>query len=235
MLKPLEKPFRKTGYCGIILILFSVVLFAVNPLKGGKLPEGFYNPVIAFEFTGTEKEVYDLFRDGSSGSRRGFISSMERGLYIDFFYMCAYTIFLLLFAGVCRRITGSGWFIFSMVIALCVLRADFGENIQLLTILINLQSGGFGSELSLLHTYTWAKWGGLSAFFISLIPFLRISGIFGKIISITALLSAVTGSAAFFFRSVLNEIYTLSIELIFVMLIIYSFTFTCRYPLKKRL
>lgn len=232
MTKPLKKPFMKTGYFGIILILSSLVLIAVNPLKGGKLPDGFYNPVVAFEFIKTEPEVYALFgRDTSD--QGGFISSMERGIYIDFVFMCVYSIFLLLFAGVCRRLEDSGWFIFSMFIVLCIYRADFGENIQLLTILTNLEAGGFSSELGQLHTFTWAKWGGLSVFFISLIPFLRKSGVFGKIISFTFLFSAITGSAAFFYRSVLNEIYVLSVEMIFVMLVIFCFNYTISQKSKK--
>jgi len=219
------KPFLKTGYSGIILILFSSALIIVNPVKAGKLLPGFFNPVVAFEFVKTESEVYDIFGHDAPGTKSELVSRMETGTYVDFFYMISYTVFLLLFAGVCRRITDTNWYIFSLFIALCVLRADFGENIQLLEIMIKLPAGDFGYELGQLNIYTWGKWGGLSAYFLSLIPFLRKSGSFGRIISVTTLLSAVTGSSAFLYRSFLNEIYVLSIALIFVMLIIFSFTF----------
>ena len=62
--------------------------------------------------------------------------------------------------------------------------------------------------------------------FISLIPFLRKSGRFGRTISVFSLISALTGAAAFADRSFLNEIYVLSVVLIFAMLIIFSFIYT---------
>lgn len=61
MTKQLKKPFLKTGYFGIVLILSSLALVAVNPSKGGKLPDGFFNPVVAFEFIRTEPEIYAIF------------------------------------------------------------------------------------------------------------------------------------------------------------------------------
>jgi len=221
----MKKPFLKAGYCGIILIIVSVVLLYVNPSKAGKLPRGFFNPVVAFEFIRTEAEVYDLFGGMGSVGHDKVVSGMVTGTYIDFLYMAVYTLFLLIFAEVCRRITGSKWFLFSGFIAICILISDFGENLQLLSIMSKLQSEDFGRNLSLLNFYTWAKWGGLSALFISLVPFLRKSGFSGRIISVTSLISAVIGSAAFLNRSALNEIYVLSIAVIFIMLIIFSFTF----------
>jgi len=229
-----KKPFLKTGYCGIVLIAASLLLIAVNPVKGGKLPQGFFNPVVAFEFMKTGAEVNELFGNDISGGNGGFIRSMERGTYLDFFYMLVYTTFLLLFSGVCRRITDKNWYVFSIIIVLCVLRYDFGENIQLLEIMAKLPSGDMTAELGQLNFFTWAKWFGLNAAFISFIPFLRKAGGFGRIISVVSLLSAITGAAAFFNRSFLNEIYVLSITFIFILLIIFSFTFTLNAPDTKR-
>jgi hypothetical protein len=96
---------------------------------------------------------------------------------------------------------------------------------QMLAIMNNLASGDFSAELYRLNIFTWAKWGGLTAVFISLIPFLRNSGVFGRIVSVIILLSGISGSAAFLQRSVINEIYVLSIALIFLLLIIFSFTY----------
>jgi len=221
----MNKPFLKAGYIGILLVIISVVLVAVNPSGGVKLPQGFFNPVVALEFMRTETEVYDLFGYGVPGDQGKLVSGMVLGTYIDFFYIVVYTVFLLFFSGVCRRITGSGWFIFTGLISWCVFFSDFGENIQLLSIMAKLPSGDFSNELEMLKFLTWAKWGGLSALFISLIPYLRSSGGFGRAISVISLLSALTGLAAFMHRSLLNEIYVLSIAVIFAMLIIFSFIF----------
>jgi hypothetical protein len=221
----MNNPFLKAGYAGLSVIIISVVLIAVNPSKGGKLPQGFFTPVVAFEFISTEVEVLDLFGDAPSGFQGEMVEKMKLGTYVDFIYMFTYTFFLLYFSIVCSRITGEKWFVFSCILALIVFASDFGENIQLLSIMDNLNSGGYERELLLLNYYTWAKWGGLSALFISLIPFLRKTGALGRIISIVSLFSAVTGSAAYLNRSILNEIYVLSIVLVFIMLFIFSFTF----------
>jgi len=221
----MNKPFIKAGYAGILLIIISAALMAVNPGRALNLPQGFFNPVIAFEFIRTETEVYDLFGNNGSSEQGTLVGSFKNGTYIDFLFIVAYAAFLLVFSNVCRRITGSKWFIFSGFIILSVVISDIGENIQLLTIMKKLSLEDFGKELMMLNFFTWAKWGGLTALFISFIPFLRNSGRFGRVISVTALLSGVTGAAAFLHRSVLNEIYVLTVEVIFVMLIIFSFTF----------
>jgi len=221
----MNKPFLKAGYAGLVVLILSVILIAVNPPKGGKLPQGFYTPVVAFEFAETGGEVSDLFGDAGSSLQLETAKKMKLGTMVDFVYILAYGFFLFYFSMICRRITCEKWFIISSVIALCVMASDFSENMQLLSILEKLQSGGFEKELMLLNYYTWAKWGGLSALFISLIPFLRKAGIFGRVISVIALISAVTGSAAYLHRSVLNEIYVLTVAVVFLMMIIFSFTF----------
>lgn len=229
----MNKPFLKAGYIGILLVLTSVVLMTVNPVKAVRLPEGFFTPVVAFEFLRTDAEVYALFGSEVNDGRDKFVASMRLGTYVDFFYMVVYTVFLLFFSGLCRGITGSGWFLFSGIISWCVFFSDFGENMQLLSIMSKLQSGDFSNELVMLNLLTWAKWGGLSAFFISLIPFLRKSGRFGRVISVFSLISALSGAAAFVNRSVLNEIYVLSVVWIFVMLIIFSFIYKAGELIEK--
>jgi len=230
----MNKPFLKAGYVGIILIIISMALIAVNPTKADKLPEGFFNPVVAFEFIRTEKEVYEMFGTGTPEIRDSLMNGLKNGTYIDFLYMAVYSVFLLIITLVCRRITGDRWFIFSSFIVFFIFISDLGENMQLLAIMSKLSTGNFETELNLLNYLTWAKWGGITCLFLSLIPFFRTSEGLGRIISVTAFLSAITGSAAYLYRSVLNEIYVLSIAVIFIMLIIFSFIFTCReHPEKK--
>jgi hypothetical protein len=224
----MNKPFLKAGYIGILLAAVSIALLAINPSRGGKLPQGFINPVTAFEFISTETEVYDLFGSDPSNERAEFVNRMVKGTYLDFFYMIVYTVFLLFFTGVCSSITGRKWFLFGSIIAWGVFISDFGENLQLLSIISKLQSGNFSYELDKLNMFTRAKWGGLSALFISIIPFLRKCGSSGRMISVAILLSSITGAAAFLHRSFLNEVYVLSIAVIFMMLIIFSFRFTFR-------
>lgn len=224
----MEKPFMKAGYAGIAVILVSIILMAVNPPKAVRLPGGFFTPVVAFEFIKTESEVYDLFGHDDTPARAGLVREMEVGTYVDFFYMAVYSLFLLLVAFTCRRLTGERWFLSGSFIVLFILLSDFGENIQLLAVMSRLSSGGFGAELVRLNYLTWAKWGGLTCLFISLIPFFRRSGGLGRSISLISFLSAIIGAMAFLHRSFLNEVYVLSIAVIFIMVIIFSFTYTVR-------
>lgn len=224
----MNKPFLKAGYIGLLLIAVSIVLLFVNPSKGVKLPQGFVTPVVAFEFISSTAEVYDLFGYTLADFNGEMVVKMRAGTLIDFFYMLVYTIFLCYICLACNRITGEKWFFLSGVIAILICLSDYGENVQLLSIMSKLSSGNFENEVGLLHYFTWAKWGGLSAVFISFIPFLRKSGFMGRVISLVSLISALAGSAAYIHRSVLNELYVLSIALIFIMLITFSFTF--KYP-----
>jgi hypothetical protein len=70
---------------------------AVNPSKAVKLPDGFFTPVIAFEFLKTEAEVYDLFGREASTVRDKILTDMRMSTKSDFIYIIIYTSFLLLF------------------------------------------------------------------------------------------------------------------------------------------
>lgn len=215
--------FRYAWYTGASVILISIILLVSGPQKAVQLPAGFITPVIAFEFIETRTEVLDLFGHMPSQECTGLISAMDRTNKIDFIYMLAYTAFLAVFSAACAKSTGSRWFIVPAFIALVVLGADAAENIQLLMITSGLDTKDISHELMRLHIFTWIKWGGLSVIFLSLIPFMKNNGIYGRIIIVVSLCTACTGAAAYFHRSFLNEVFALMTVLMFIMLIVFSF------------
>lgn len=216
--------FRHAFYAGAAVIFLSIVLLASGPQKAAGLPAGFYTPVVAFEFIQSRTEVLELFGNTASTERNSLITAMDRTNRIDFVYMLAYTAFLVIFSAACFRITGSRWFLVPIGIAIVVLAADALENIQLLAITAKIDASDISHELLLLHISTWIKWGGLSAVFLALIPFMKSAGIYGRIITALSICTAFTGIAAFIHRSVLNELFALMTALMFMMLIVFSFT-----------
>lgn len=217
----MNKIFLKAGFVGIAVLVLSTVLILVNPSKAVIMPKGFTTPIVAFEFIASEQEVLALF--GAAGTQRdALIQKIDLGNKIDFAYMLTYSFFLWLFSFICFKDTKKKWFIVPMIISAVVLGADALENIQLLSITAKIAEGKYSVELARLHVFTWIKWAGIGAVFVSLIPFLWKKGIFGKIISDMSILAAGIAIAAYFNRSVFNEIYALCVGLVFTMLIIFS-------------
>lgn len=217
------KLFRFAWYTGLAVIVISIILLVSGPRKAVKLPAGFYTPVVAFEFMETRAEVLDLFGHAPSAERASLVSEMDRTNRIDFLYMIAYTLFLVILSAACRVNSGKKWFILPACISLVVLGADVTENIQLLAITAKINEYEISHELYLLRIFTWIKWGGLAGVFLTLVPFMRGRGICGGIITISSLCTAFAGTAAFLHRSVFNEIFAMLVALTFIMLIVFSF------------
>ena len=219
----MQRSFFPVGLVGLAVLTLSTILIMVNPSQAGQLPAGFSTPILAFEFASSPQEVLDLFGHQAGPNRETIVARIDLGNRIDFAYMLSYTAFLGLFAWLCWRQSRQRWFWLPLALAAVVLAADALENVQLLAITAQLATGGFEPELGRLQLFTWIKWGGIAAIFLSLIPFMRQQGVFGKIISSLAVLNAGLALAALVHRSALNEIYALSVALVFVLLIVFAF------------
>jgi hypothetical protein len=74
-----NKPFIKTGYLGLAVLMMSVLLFFVFPQKAPSLPEGFFTPIIAFEFVQTSTEVIEMFGGDNITMRNEMTRAMDLG------------------------------------------------------------------------------------------------------------------------------------------------------------
>ena len=157
--------FLKAGYVGLLVIVMSMILVIIFPSKAPKMPAGFFTPIIAFEFIETKAEVFQLFVSTDGTIRQSMVDAMDLGNPLDFIYMFLYSLFLLMFCLKCAQISSKKYYYMGAVIALAVLSADVLENIQLLKITANLETGDFKQYLAWLHLFTWMKWGGLPLFF----------------------------------------------------------------------
>ena len=157
--------------------------------------------------------------------RNEMVRAMDLGNRLDYVYMCLYSAFLLMVSVTCARLSKNKYYYAGVVLTLVVLAADALENVQLLGITANLSTGNFDSQLRLLHMFTWIKWGGIALIFLALSPWFLKGGRFSKIIGIMGIISFILGVAAYINRSVINEIFSLSVALMFILMIIYCFTY----------
>lgn len=219
----MHRPFLKAGYIGLAVIAMSLILLMIFPSRASKMPDGFITPVIAFEFIRTPAEVFQLFASTSGTVQRDMVAAMDLGNRLDFVYMVLYSAFLLVFSVRCAQLSSKKVYYLGAVIAVVVLAADVMENIQLLGITASLDTGDFEQYLIRLHLFTWIKWGGIAAIFLVLFFWFARGGMFSKIIGMGGLISAGTGVLAYFNRSVLNEIFSLSVAVMFILMIVYCF------------
>ena len=229
-MKP-SKPFVKTGVVGLLVVAMSIGLLTIFPSTAPKMPDGFFTPIIAFEFIQTRAEVLQMFTqaggDGRESINEAMSAAFDLGNRLDYIYMGLYSAFLMLFSLTCARISGKKYFYAATALSLVVLAGDALENIQLLGITSylksGLNSGEMDAQLSLLYRFTWMKWGGLAAIFLVLAPWFLRGGKFSKAVGLSGIVCAGLGLAAFLHRSVISEIFGLSVGLMFLLMIIYCF------------
>ena len=227
----MNKPFIKVGFLGLLVMGMSLVLLMVFPSKAPWMMDGFFTPIIAFEFVQSPGEVYRLF--GLSGSldqlsmtqsmTQSMIKAMDLGNKLDYIYMVLYTCFLFFFSFVCAKKTGQRLYYAASLLSFVVLIADALENIQLLRITAKITRQDFGKEIFFLHCFTWIKWGGITIVFLILAPYFFKGKTLSKGITAIGISSFILSILAYLNRSVLNELMGLSVALMFLMMIVYSF------------
>jgi hypothetical protein len=220
----MSRPFFKSGIIGILLIITSLVLMKVFPSQAPKLPDGFFTPILAFEFAISRQEIENLFGEPQSDYRKSMVAAMDLGNRLDYAYMILYSSFLFGFSITCARLSRNRRYYFAALVSVLVLVGDAMENIQLFGITRKLADGGFEKELQLLFYFTWLKWGGLALVFLILLPYFFNGSLMTRLIALVGLTTAVLSILAFINRSVLNEIYALSVAVMFLVTIIYALT-----------
>jgi hypothetical protein len=221
----LNRPFRMSALLGAAVILMSLALLAAFPPRAPAMPRGFFTPVIAFEFIQDRQEVHALFGIPGSPVRDEVVSRMDLGNRLDFVFMVLYGAFLFSFGMEACRASGKRRYLLACPVAVAVLAGDVFENIQLLGITRMLDAGDFEHQLSLLRLFTWIKWGGIVAVFLILLPFVARAGRLGKATSGFMLASTLSGLTAFFFRGLANELFALSVQATFLLMISLCFAY----------
>lgn len=190
------------------------------------MADGFQTPIIYFEFVKTVEETRQLF-----GMTNGLlpddklIHQMDFGNKVDFIYALVYSLFLFLFAGELMKISGKKLFVAVMILAVLAFIADCLENVKLITITENLESGSFQNELDALFVFTWIKWGSLALSFVILSEWFFRGKIISAIFAFFGWVPMILGILAYKMPGFYNELFALSIMFMFIALIVYSFIY----------
>ena len=218
----MKRPFIISGIIGVCVIITSIILIMVFPAKVHKLPEGFITPIIAFEFIRTPQEVFDLFGPAESPQHQTLINAMDLGNKLDFIYMLLYNAFLVVFCWKVASLTGKKIYLAGVFVALVILASDCFENIQLLAITSHLGNSSFESQLKMLKIFTWLKWEGTVVAFLILLPYFLKGAVLSRMIAPCSAIAAVLSVTAFTHHGVANELFSLSVVIVFVLMIVYS-------------
>ncbi len=219
--------FKLATVLGIFLLIVSIVLLIVNPKAQGNLPKGFFTPVIAFEFIQTNAEVSQFFKVSNVAL---YETSMQTGNYVDYGFMVLYTIFLLAVAIGIQKISGVNAMWLAIFLCFTALLGDALENIQIHQLINQHKSADLQEPLYLLNIFTWLKWGAIASVFLLFSPYFLKGKVWSKIIGLCCLMCFGLCCAAFFQHGIINEIFTSSVVLVFLLLVIYVSTYKTGTP-----
>lgn len=204
---------------GLIMIIISVVIMYFNTVITGPLADGFITPIIALEFMNNTQDLTSFFNIDTVDSLR---FSLNIGNQIDFGYMFSYGLFALM----CGRLmyietkVKALWLSFPLVAL--IITADAFENLNIAEILLMKEYQNAGLILDQLQLFTWLKWGSLSALMLLYSVYFLQGNWWKIIIGIVLASTFILYGVAFYFRGMYCEIFSLSIMLGFIGLLIFS-------------
>ena len=221
-----KKPFIFAGYTGLLLIVLGLFLMTTFPKHVPYMAEGFQTPIIFFEFVQTVEETQQFFGMTSSLlPDDNLIQKMDFGNKIDFIYAFVYALFLFLFAKKLMEISGKKIFMAVMVLAVVAFIGDCLENIKLISITENIESGSFQNHLDALFIFTWIKWGSLALIFVILSEWFFRGRVISTIFAFIGWTPLILGILAYKMPGLYNELFAKSIMFMFIALIVYSFIY----------
>ncbi len=225
----MHRPFLLSAFIGIALIFIGLLIYLVGPGPSDNLLGGFLTPVVAFEFATKDEQVTQIFGPTQSTQSEDMMQKMTDSTQLDFLFLILYGSFLLSFALICTSITQSRGYYFAAGLAILAPLFDILENIQMFSIMEQIAAGQTQFELGLIHFFTWAKWGSLALAFALLVPFFQSTGNFGRFLSLFTIINLALGTAAYIWPGLFNEIFALTTVLMFLLMIIFSFTYRRQY------
>jgi len=167
------------------------------------VPDGFKKSIMALEFAQDTTMIRTIFRLPQPDSIR--VQKAERlirSTRLDYAYILAYALFMILFALQCKRMGASNTLL-AVSLALLAAIGDVMENEQLMKIFDQVAIGNAGTPeiFGRLRFWMALKFFSIGAFFGVLAPFLWRSNWLGKIVSILAALALISWALACFYRA----------------------------------
>jgi hypothetical protein len=113
IMKENNKVLQFSMFFGIGLLMMSIVLMFINPSPESNLAEGFYTPIIAFEFIQNTAQVKAFFE---IEQQELYLQKMLLGNQLDYIFMFLYSIFLGLFSYYLYKKTKHKIFIIAIIL-----------------------------------------------------------------------------------------------------------------------
>lgn len=215
-------PLAKTGFLGIPLLFFVILMGTYFPKHA---PEGFQSFIIAFEFTKTSQNLFDLFKNLSDSE----IHKINIGNFLDYGFMFTYTALLIISFWKFSILLKKKILQFGILLPILVFIFDFSENIFLLRLSENVVNADEQSmiinNLFYLNLFTWSKWITLALIFFILYSVYSKQNMIYKILGIIFLFPLIFAIVASKRTPESLSIFTSSIFLAFALLIVYLFIF----------
>ncbi|MCO5231459.1 MAG: hypothetical protein M9958_09920 [Chitinophagales bacterium] len=210
----------------IITILISILMISVgiatsyfNTVITGPLANGFFTPIIALEFMDNINDLVSFF---DISTVKHLKASLTIGNQLDYAFMTLYGLFAICVGILIYIETKIKAIWLSIPLVILIVVSDVFENLNIAEILSIQELQNANLLLEQLQIFTWLKWGGLSALML-LFSVYFLQGNWWKILIGIFLLSSIGFyCAAYFLRGIYCEIFSLSIMLNFVLLLLFS-------------
>ena len=221
-----NRPFFYIGLIGLLILGGAYWLKNIYPDEAPYLAPRFSSPIVFFQFIQSPVEVTDFFglTDYDFNSEK-LIGQMDLGNRLDFGFAFIYCTFFFFFFKLLAEESEKGWYKAGMFLALLAFIGDVFENMQLLGITANLQSGELETHIKLLAIFTWLKWGSLAiGFAIYGLWLMKLEGVL-RLMGYVAWVPLVFGIMAFMRRGLMTELFTRSVNIVFFVAISYCFMY----------
>ncbi|MDB5226890.1 MAG: hypothetical protein JWN78_1083 [Bacteroidota bacterium] len=214
--------FKIACVLGILLLACAIALLIINPQPQHNLPKEFFTPIIAFEFIRTPQEVKHFFEVKNIPC---YEQKMLLGNWIDYGFMFLYSGLLFCIISGIKKITQMNVLYIAMLLCVVMLVGDALENFQIYQIIEKYKISDITNNLSCLNIFTWSKWSAIASCFLLISPFFLAGNLFQKLIGILCIICFGLCIAAFLHHGILNEIFALNVVAVFLLLVIFVFTY----------
>ncbi len=215
--------FKIARMIGFLLAIVAIVLSIIGTKNENNLPTGFFTPIIALEFIHNTQEVQHFFKVKDVPK---YESDLLLGNKIDYMFMLFYSALIFCIALGIKQITKSKLMYVVLPLCFVMLIFDALENQQIAHIIFYYKTdASIESFLTKLSIFTWIKWGSIAMSFLILATYFLKGNLFHKAIGILGISSFILCITAFLNHGILNEIFALNIVLVFLLLVIFVFTY----------
>jgi hypothetical protein len=209
---------RNTHFLMAILAGLAVAALTLSFPKIPKAP-GVQSPIVELEFAVSASDVEQI----TSGYDPAITEAFRRNIAHDSRFILAYAGFLALSCVSAWRLRKDYLLIAGALLAAATGVFDHLENNALLN-LLDVRSKQPLPHLEDLRLFTWLKWGGISAVFLTMAPFLWRSGRVGRGVTVFFVLTAFAGLSAWFNTATILP-FTGLVSLSFLLLLIWEISY----------